>query len=332
MRKVWTYKRKGIKGWWVGWYEGGKRKSKALPNKALAEHYKKIKYQQLNSDVFTSTINITWPELKKSYKNSKHVAGLKEVSIYEAMNTLNKFEELVGKPSSKQLTQVLLDKFVKARLKEVKRYTVNKDISNLRAFVHWGQSNRYMDAELKLKKVKVEDLQITILNATQIKELLTVAHAYPGWPIRILLALTTGLRKGDIEKIRISDLHFDRSTIATRSKKTGKAMGERPVPARIMTEISNYLSSLPDGAETLWQDTHTHKRWKAIRNRAGLADLKFHDLRKTFASTLAHRGVSSAVTQRLLEHSSSDLTNKIYTNVDPVLSEAVGRLPVDEWL
>jgi len=44
MRKVWIYKRKNIKGWWVGWYESGKRKSKALPSKDLAEHYKQIKY------------------------------------------------------------------------------------------------------------------------------------------------------------------------------------------------------------------------------------------------------------------------------------------------
>lgn len=332
MRKVWTYKRKGIKGWWVGWYEGGKRKSKALPNKALAEHFKQIKYQQLNADVFTSTINISWSELKKGYKHSKQVAGLKEVSIYEAMNTLNKFEELIGKPSSKQLTQVLLDKFITNRLRQVKRYTVNKDISNLRAFVRWGQENRYMDSELKLKKLKVEDTQITVLNAKQIKDLLTAAQAYPGWQIRIMLALATGLRKGDIENIRITDLHFDRNTIATRSKKTGKAMGERPIPEKVMTEISNYLAALPEGAETLWQDTHTHKRWKEIRSRAGLPELKFHDLRKTFASTLAHHGISSAVTQRLLEHSSSDLTNRIYTNVDPVLSEAIERLPVDDWL
>ncbi len=47
------YKRAGIKGWWVGWYESGKRKAKALPSKELAEHYKHIKYTQLNSDVFT---------------------------------------------------------------------------------------------------------------------------------------------------------------------------------------------------------------------------------------------------------------------------------------
>ena len=37
MRKPWIYKRTGIKGWWVAWYESGKRKAKALPSKALAE-------------------------------------------------------------------------------------------------------------------------------------------------------------------------------------------------------------------------------------------------------------------------------------------------------
>jgi hypothetical protein len=47
---------KRIKGWWVGWYESGKRKAKALPTKALAEHYRQIKYAQMNSDVFTGTV------------------------------------------------------------------------------------------------------------------------------------------------------------------------------------------------------------------------------------------------------------------------------------
>ena len=48
MKKVWIYKRKNIKSWWVGWYESGQRKTKALPTKALAEHYRQIKYTQLN--------------------------------------------------------------------------------------------------------------------------------------------------------------------------------------------------------------------------------------------------------------------------------------------
>jgi len=55
-------------------------------------------------------------------------------------------------------------------------------------------------------------------------------------------------------------------------------------------------------------------------------------MRKTFASLLAQNGVSTAVTQKLLEHSSPNLTNKIYTNVDPVLRQSVNQLPIDQWL
>ena len=76
----------------------------------------------------------------------------------------------------------------------------------------------------------------------------------------------------------------------------------------------------------------TSKKWNRVRDRFGMPDLKFHDLRKTFASVRAQRGVSTAVTQRLLEHSSPQLTNEVYTNVDPVLRQAVELLPVADWV
>ena len=61
-------------------------------------------------------------------------------------------------------------------------------------------------------------------------------------------------------------------------------------------------------------------------------DFKFHDLCKTFGSILAQNGISTAVTQKLLEHSSPDLTNKVYTNVDPVLRHVVDQIPAGDWL
>ena len=99
-----------------------------------------------------------------------------------------------------------------------------------------------------------------------------------------------------------------------------------------MTKLSNYVTTLPYGQELLSTNRFPEKRWKRIRREAGLPDLKFHDLRKTFASLLAQCGVSTAVTQRLLEHSSPKLTNDVYTNVDPVLRQAINLLPVAEWL
>lgn len=170
------------------------------------------------------------------------------------------------------------------------------------------------------------------LTPRQVRDLLTAASKYPPVRLRVLLAVTTGLRRGDIEAIRIGDIHFDRNTIATRNHKAGKAMAERPVPEEIMTELSNYVATFPDGRERLFTDRFSPKKWERIRKAMRLPELGFHDLRETFASLLAPRGVSTAVTQRLLEHSSPQLTNDVYTNVDPALRQAINLLPVAEWV
>jgi integrase len=109
-------------------------------------------------------------------------------------------------------------------------------------------------------------------------------------------------------------------------------MAERPLPEEIMTQLSNYVATLSDGQEKLFTDKFSPKKWERVRRAIGLPELKFHDLRKTFASLLAQKGVSTAVTQRLLEHSSPQLTNDVYTNVDSVLRQAVNLLPVSAWL
>jgi integrase len=109
-------------------------------------------------------------------------------------------------------------------------------------------------------------------------------------------------------------------------------MGARPVPAVIIQELKYYLNSSNSEQQKLFNDNFNYKRWKKICKKAGLFGLKFHDLRKTFCSVLAQNGISTAVTQRLLEHSSPNLTNKVYTNVDPVLRYAVEQIPVSNWL
>ncbi len=99
-----------------------------------------------------------------------------------------------------------------------------------------------------------------------------------------------------------------------------------------MTELANYVVTLADGQEWLFPDRFSPKKWDRVRAQVKIPGLTFQVLRKTFASLLAQRGVSTAVTQRLLEHSSPQLTNDVYTNVDPVLRQAVNLLPVRDWV
>jgi integrase len=332
MRKVWVYKRKGINGWWVGWYESGNRKAKALPIKELAEHYKQIKYSQLNSDVFTGVVAVDWQQIVDEYRESKKVQGVTEGTLYEIALSLRNFERLVGQCSSKQITQNIIDKFILQRGSEVKRPTLNKDIRNLKTFINWCRENRYLNGNLKIMELKEDERPVKSLNDIQVKKLLKMAEPHRPMKMRILLALGTGLRRGDIESLKISDIDFANNYITTTSRKTRKSMGARPVPAVVMAELKKYLNSSNSEQEKLFNDNFSHKRWKKICKDAGLDDLKFHDLRKTFGSMLAQKGVSTAVTQRLLEHSSSMLTNKIYTNVDPVLRQSVDQLPTEQWL
>jgi len=279
MRKVWTYKKKKTKGWWVGWYEGGIRKAKALPTKALAEHFRKIKYTQLNSDVFTGILSVTWSQMVQEYKNSKKVRGNEAGSIYEASLTLRHFERLVGQCNSKQITQHAVDQFILKRQEEIKRSTVNKDIRNLKAFVNWCRENRYLNGDIKLKLLKEDEKPVKALKQAQIKKLLLLSRRYPSMRMRILLALATGLRRGDIERIKNADIDFGGHFVTTRSKKTRKSMGSRPVPILVMQELKKYLSELDPEQEQLFSDNFSQCRWDTLRNIIGEPDLRFQELR-----------------------------------------------------
>lgn len=259
-------------------------------------------------------------------------ADMVEASRYEIQLTLRNFRAIVGLSSSKGITQQAVDAFVLKRGEEVGGNTLNKDIRNIHAFLNWAAKNRFVPSGLEIKKIKVPQKSVVSLSPKQVRDLLVASERYPTIRLRVLLAVTTGLRRGDIEAIRVGDIHFDRNSIATRNRKAGKVMPERPVPEEVMTELSNYVVTLSDGQDRLFTDQFTSKKWNRVRERMGMPKLKFHDLRKTFASLLAQRRVSTAVTQRLLEHSTPRLTNDVYTNVDPALRHAIGQLPVAEWL
>lgn len=91
----------------------------------------------------------------QEYAQFKQVEGRQDASIYEIRLTLRHFERLVGCNSSKGITQQNLDNFVLQRSAEVGKTTLNKDITNLRAFLTWAGRNRFVASGLDLRKVKV---------------------------------------------------------------------------------------------------------------------------------------------------------------------------------
>ena len=286
----------------------------------------------MNSDVFTGMVSVDWKQILEEYRKYKKVQGVVDATLYEIALSLRNFERLTGKHNSKQITQAIFDNFILLRGKEVKRSTLNKDIRNIKAFVKWCQKKRYINDEIEIKLLKEDDRPVKSLSEKQIIQLLATFGSYPALKMRILLALGTGLRRGDIDSLKISNIDFENNNITTNSKKTRKSMSSRPVPEPVMKELKKYVVGLNSTDDRLFIDDFNYKQWRKTCNMADLTGLKFHDLRKTFCSLLAQNGVSTAVAQKLLEHSSPSLTSNIYMNVDPVLRSAVNKLHADRWL
>ena len=276
--------------------------------------------------------SVDWTQMLAEYDESKKVQGVTESTLYEIALSLRNFKDLTDCHGSRQLSQSTIDKFILLRGKQVQRGTLNKDIRNIKAFIKWAKKKRYVNDDIEIHPLKEDERPVKSLNDEQIKKLLAAFESYPSMKMRILLALGTGLRRGDIDTLKASDVDLTNCNLATQSRKTRKSMGARPVPKPVINELKKYLEDLPQDQDMLFSEEFNYKQWRRVCSKAGMPGLKFHDLRKTFASALAQNGASTAVTQRLLEHSSPTLTNKVYLNVDPVLRQVVDKLPIESWM
>ena len=69
--------------------------------------------------------------------------------------------------------------------------------------------------------------------------------------------------------------------------------------------------------------------WKPLLRRAGLRDVRFHDLRHTCATLLLTKGVHPKVVSEMLGHSSIAITLDVYSHVIPGLGDAAATAMED---
>jgi integrase len=67
--------------------------------------------------------------------------------------------------------------------------------------------------------------------------------------------------------------------------------------------------------------------FKIRLKRAGLPDIRFHDLRHTCATVLLGQGVNPKFVQELLGHRDIALTLNVYSHVLPDMGDAAARNP-----
>jgi integrase len=223
----------------------------------------------------------------------------------------------------------------------------------LRQAVRWGRVSRNVcDAVDPPRPVRKE---VQPLTADQARILLKAAKG-DRLEALYVLAVTTGLRQGELLGLRWEDVDLDKGVLQVRhalvcSSRNGRlsfappktAKGRRSVsltPAAV-TALEEHRARQADerDAARSWTDMGLvfpsragtplnpknvlRRSFRPLLKRAGLPHIRFHDLRHTCATLLLLKNVHPKVVQSLLGHATISITLDTYSHVLDGMQDAV---------
>jgi integrase len=207
--------------------------------------------------------------------------------------------------------------------------TINRDLECLRRVLYWAVDEGFLPANplsrLKLEKPRRKKRPVMSLAE---EEKLLQASAPHLRKINII-ALHTGMRKGEILAQEGKDIDLERRVIVvTHSKTAGGECREIPMTQRVFALFSD--GPLPEGLVFTYKGKPIRRiktAWKTAVRRAQIRPFRFKDLRATFNSRLIEAGVIKDVRKELMGHSRNEDTNDLYSHIElPLLRDAIARL------
>lgn len=152
----------------------------------------------------------------------------------------------------------------------------------------------------------------------------------------IRLLLLTGCRKQEILRLMWTEVDIERALITlppARSKTGARTVALSPPALAVLSSLARpgaaVFSSPRDPDKPI---EGLQSAWERVRARAGLEDVRIHDLRHTFASLAVGRGASLLLVARALGHAQASTTERYsHFSDDPRrrLAEDVGQAIVE---
>jgi integrase len=271
------------------------------------------------------TIEKLWDEYKKHKEDNKSFRTDK--GRYE-----NYLKGSFGNKEPSKILQLEVDRLRIKLLKKRSPQTVKHILAQLNRIIKFGTDRGLCSSlpfTIKLPKVnnkKTEDLAPDELDAL-LKAIESDPHKQAGQIMK--MALFTGMRKGEIFRLKWRDIDFHRGFIFIRNPKGGTDQkiplndGIRELLQGIKETKSPFVFPGREGK----QRVDINHQVRRIANAAGLPrDFRpLHGLRHTYASMLASSGLVDLYTlQKLLTHKDHRMTERYAHLRDDALIKAAG--------
>jgi integrase len=243
---------------------------------------------------------------------------------------MNYLKPHFGNKEPKEILPLDVDRIRIQLLKKLSPQTVKHVLNLLTWIINFGLKKNLCDGiSFHIQKPRVNNIMTEDLSEEQLKNLLDAIEKDSNIQIKNLmkLALYTGMRRGELFKLKWDDINFERGFIDIIDPKGGP---DQKIP---MNELArNVLSSHPKtespyvfpgrGGE---QRVSAQAGVNRIKKRAGLPkDFRpLHGLRHAYASMLASTGeVDMYTLQKLLTHKDPRMTQRYAHLRDETLKKA----------
>ncbi|MBS0215398.1 MAG: site-specific integrase [Proteobacteria bacterium] len=142
----------------------------------------------------------------------------------------------------------------------------------------------------------------------------------------VLLAMNTGLRRGELLSLDWSDINLDAKMLTVR-RENAKSGKQRHIPlnAEALAVLKQWRSQV-EGRGQVFGIQSLSSSWESLLTAAKIGNFRFHDMRHHFASRLVMAGVDLNTVRELLGHADLTMTLR-YAHLAPEhLAAAVEKL------
>jgi integrase len=171
----------------------------------------------------------------------------------------------------------------------------------------------------KVRPIRDTAARQRFLNPGEIVLLVAVAEKIAPW-LRdaVLWALHSGMRRGEIQQLRWQDIRELETGTVVQLQNTKSGKPRSIICTATMREVlQRRRLEHVSGDDRVWPITPMtwRRRWERARGQAGLADVDFHDLRRTNATQAAAAGVDLRTLAARIGHSDLTMLEKHYAMV-----------------